>query len=91
MEKITLYVTGVVQGVGYRYSTVNVATNLGLTGWVRNLDDGRVAIEAVGETKDLEALLQWCKQGPPHARVSGVEVASRETVDSSAYSDFHTR
>lgn len=88
MEKITVYVTGQVQGVGYRYSTQRAATEMELTGWVRNLPDGRVEFEAVGETEDVEALLQWCKQGPPGAKVTEVKVVSRETVETSLYPTF---
>ena len=88
MEKITVYVSGEVQGVGFRYATAEAATRLGVSGWVRNLPDGRVTLEAYGETDALEALLDWCKKGPPHATVTEVKLLSRETVGSSPHTSF---
>jgi len=69
-----IVVTGRVQGVFYRQSTVDEARRRGLSGWVRNLPDGRVEAEAEGERADVEALVAWCRSGPPSARVEGVEV-----------------
>jgi acylphosphatase len=65
-------VTGRVQGVSYRASTVDEARRLGLVGWVRNNPDGAVELEAEGEPAQIDALLAWCKHGPPSARVDGV-------------------
>jgi acylphosphatase len=70
-----LLVSGRVQGVYYRQSTVEEARRRGLTGWVRNLPDGRVEAEAEGERAEVLALVEWCRSGPPAARVDGVEVA----------------
>ena len=70
---IHLYVTGMVQGVFFRYTTKNEATRLGLSGWVKNLMDGRVEIMAEGEKKNLEKLLAWSYSGPPGAAVKNVE------------------
>lgn len=66
--------TGLVQGVAFRASTAAVAHRLGLTGWVRNLADGRVELEAEGPGGVVAQLLAWCAHGPPAARVDGVEV-----------------
>ncbi len=60
----------------YRASTCDKAVALGLTGWVRNLPDGRVEAVACGSTAALAALEAWLWQGPPQAQVSAV--ASRE-------------
>lgn len=68
------YVSGRVQGVGFRFSTVDEARRLGLRGWVRNLADGRVELEAEGERSQVEALLAWCRRGPPAAAVDDVEI-----------------
>lgn len=68
-------VSGRVQGVGYRYFTSREARGLGVTGWVRNLSDGRVEILASGETGQLEALLGRLWQGPPVSRVLDVEIS----------------
>ncbi len=70
---LSLLVSGIVQGVGYRNWTAHTARELGLAGWVRNLHDGRVEIHAEGAPGALEALRQRCARGPRHAEVSGVE------------------
>jgi acylphosphatase len=68
-------VTGLVQGVFYRQSTAQEATRLGLSGTVRNLPDGSVEVEAEGQRSAVEALLAFCRRGPPAARVAELEVA----------------
>ena len=72
--------TGRVQGVAFRASTVDEARGLGLTGWVRNLADGSVELEAQGDEPSVTALLAWCAHGPPAARVTGVSVEDRDVV-----------
>lgn len=68
-----MWVHGIVQGVGFRYSTQAEATKLGLTGYAHNLDDGSVEVLACGETEQVEALESWLKQGGPRsARVDKV-------------------
>lgn len=67
-------VTGRVQGVSYRAATVDEARRRGVTGWVRNRDDGAVELEAEGPPDQVAALLTWCAKGPPAARVDGVAV-----------------
>ncbi|MGL4617493.1 acylphosphatase [Chroococcidiopsis sp.] len=69
-----VFVSGRVQGVGYRMSTAQMAAEMGLHGWVRNLPDGRV--EAVFEgTRELVAeAIAWCRQGNPPAVVKDVAV-----------------
>lgn len=67
-------VDGRVQGVYYRASTQEQARALGLRGWVRNLPDGRVELRAQGTRGRVEALLAWCRKGPPSARVASVDV-----------------
>jgi acylphosphatase len=65
-------VSGRVQGVYYRAATRQRAQELGLTGWVRNLPDGRVELVAMGAEHALQQLADWLWQGPPHAQVTGV-------------------
>jgi acylphosphatase len=72
LARVHLLVSGLVQGVAFRASTVQEARRLGLRGWVRNLPDGRVEAEAEGERAALEALAAWCRRGPPAARVDQV-------------------
>lgn len=64
---------GLVQGVNFRYSTLQRAQRLRLTGWVRNQPDGSVEVMAEGPRAAVEALLSFLQQGPPHAQVERVE------------------
>lgn len=70
--RVRVFVSGLVQGVGYRYSTVDRAKYLGLTGWVRNLPDGRVEAVFEGDKKTVESAIDWCRRGPAGAKVSDV-------------------
>jgi acylphosphatase len=74
MRRIRAIVSGRVQGVSYRASTEAKARQLGLAGWVRNLPDGRVELEAEGPPEQVAALVTWCHHGPPSARVDQVAV-----------------
>lgn len=65
-------ITGRVQGVWYRASTQAKAKELGLTGWVRNCEDGSVELAAEGERATLVSLIAWAHDGPPGARVEAV-------------------
>ncbi|MGG6293104.1 acylphosphatase [Leptolyngbya sp. AN02str] len=69
-----VFVLGRVQGVGYRASTWDTATLLKLSGWVRNLRDGRVEAIFEGPRDRVEEMLRWCHQGPPTALVDQVLV-----------------
>lgn len=66
------YVEGRVQGVFYRDATKRKAKELGLTGWIRNLSDGRVEVLACGEKAAVDALGDWLWDGPPAAQVEDV-------------------
>jgi acylphosphatase len=68
------YVSGRVQGVFFRAETADLANRLGLTGWVRNLSDGRVEALFEGEKEDVEKALDFCRQGPPGASVRSLDV-----------------
>ncbi|MCO7225544.1 acylphosphatase [Pleionea sp. CnH1-48] len=80
------YVSGKVQGVWFRASTQEKARQLGLTGWVRNLSDGRVEWLASGAEEQQKQLLEWSHQGPRNAVVKEVIAEWREDNDS--YNDF---
>lgn len=66
-------VSGRVQGVCFRASTQEQARRLGLCGYVRNLDDGRVEVVAAGANEALETLARWLWQGPPLSRVDAID------------------
>lgn len=69
-----LRISGVVQGVGFRYSMQREAQRLGVTGWVRNRRDGTVEAVVEGPAAAVEALLDWARRGPATARVQGVSI-----------------
>jgi DNA ligase D-like protein (predicted 3'-phosphoesterase) len=69
-------VRGGVQGVGFRWATVERAGGLGVLGWVRNEDDGSVVVQAEGPDEAIDALLDWLGEGPDGAAVEEVEVAN---------------
>lgn len=73
-ERLDLLVSGRVQGVFYRHSTLAEAQRLGLVGAVRNLPDGGVEVIAEGPRGKLDELLAWCRHGPSRARVDDVIV-----------------
>ena len=73
MTAARFFVEGHVQGVLFRASTRQQATELGVRGYARNLHDGRVEVLAVGDVQAVERLAEWLKHGPPHARVDRVE------------------
>jgi acylphosphatase len=70
-------VEGHVQGVFFRAETREAAQRFGVTGWVRNLHDGRVEAVFEGGEEEVERAVAWCHKGPPHAVVTHVE-ATRE-------------
>lgn len=73
-RRVRVRVRGRVQGVAYRASTHHQAQRLGLAGWVRNLPDGDVELEAQGEDAQVAALVAWCHRGPSLAKVTSVNV-----------------
>jgi acylphosphatase len=78
-------VSGVVQGVGFRWSARERAQALGVAGYARNLVDGTVEVEAEGSPGAVEDFLAWLSSGPPSASVSGVDVRSVPATGSSAF------
>lgn len=69
---VSVLITGKVQGVGYRYSTREAAITRQLTGWVRNLANGRVEALIVGDRANVNSMVDWLHIGPPAAEVSAV-------------------
>ena len=70
-----VFISGRVQGVSFRWFTQHKARELGLTGWVKNLWDGRVAAVFEGDEKIVREAVAWCHHGERPARVDNVEVS----------------
>jgi acylphosphatase len=73
-KRVHVFVSGEVQGVYYRATTRDEARERGVTGWVKNLDDGRVEAVFEGGKEDVEDMVEFCHEGSSAARVSDVEV-----------------
>jgi len=76
---IKVWISGRVQGVGFRWATRQQANNLGITGYAKNLSDGRVEVLACGDEGDLDSLIEWLNHGPEYARVTGLHIETVET------------
>jgi acylphosphatase len=74
-------INGHVQGVGFRWSAARVANLLGIKGFVRNMPDGSVYIEAEGTEKKLEEFIHWCRKGPSFGHVETVIAEKGPAVD----------
>ena len=74
LQTVSITIKGKVQGVYYRQSTKHRALELSVTGMVGNMPDGSVQVLATGTPEQLENLVHWCRQGPPRAIVTSVEV-----------------
>lgn len=85
-RRVNVLVSGIVQGVNFRRFTQMTARQLGVNGWVRNLPDGRVEACLDGEAEAVGELLDWCRSGPPSARVDNLEIREEQFV--AEFSDF---
>ncbi len=77
-SRVHLFISGMVQGVFFRDSARQIAQSMGITGYVRNLQDGRVELVAEGEMDSVDKLVQWCHKGPPAAIVESVDIESEQ-------------
>lgn len=91
MKKVRTHViiSGMVQGVNFRYETLYRAKSLGLTGWVMNRSDGSVEAVFEGEKDDVESMVGWCHEGPSGAIVRSVDVEWRDWTGD--FRDFDIR
>jgi acylphosphatase len=85
-KRAHVFIKGLVQGVFFRSSTRSEAVRLGVTGWVKNLWDGRVEAVFEGDEEKVKQMIEWCHHGPPGAHVTGVEVIWEEPTGE--FSDF---
>jgi|YNPBryulayer2012_1023412.scaffolds.fasta_scaffold00953_2 acylphosphatase len=87
IQSVHVIVSGRVQGVGYRWFVKQVATTLGVKGYVRNLPNGTVELEAEGDSESLNALIREMKKGPLGAHVQAVQ-EQRKTLQSASEQRF---
>ena len=81
-KRMRVFISGRVQGVSFRAYTKRRAEELGLSGWVRNLADGRVETVFEGSEKDVETMIEWCRSdGSPASQVSTVDVRKESVTD----------
>ena len=85
MPTVHLLIKGKVQGVFYRATAKDVADLIGVKGWVKNLPDNNVEITATAADETLQRFINWCKQGPPKAKVDDVIV---EQLDLEEFNGF---
>ena len=76
--RVHVWISGRVQGVGFRFATCEQAERLGLGGWVRNLGDGRVEAVFEGEAGTVRQMVDWCQSGPSSAGVEDVSVQNEQ-------------
>jgi len=86
MKCVHVYISGKVQGVFFRAVTQKTAIGFNLTGWVRNVPDGRVEAIFEGEDTNIDKMIAWCHIGPPAARV--IEVLIEAEPYSGEFRDF---
>lgn len=84
-KHVNITVTGRVQNVGFRYSTFSMARSLGVKGFVKNLPNKYVYIEAEGPDNILSDFINWCKKGPEYAKVDEVVIYETELKN---FADF---
>lgn len=78
MERKVINIFGRVQKVGFRFSTLQKAQQLNITGCIKNLRDGSVEVEAQGEEPKIEEFIEWCKKGPSYSEVKKIIVEDAE-------------
>jgi acylphosphatase len=85
MRRVRARILGRVQGVFFRTSCAERAEALGLTGWIRNTSEGAVEAVFEGEDARIEAMLAWCREGPPNAQVDGVEAVEETPTGATGF------
>jgi len=85
-SNLHVIISGTVQGVWFRASTKQQAEKLGLTGWVRNTDTGKVEAVFEGEDEKLDEMIKWCHRGPSLSKVKKVDIKKQKPTN--AFDDF---
>ena len=89
MRCVRVRISGRVQGVFFRASCARLADELGLSGWVRNRPDGDIEAVFQGPDPAVDRMLDWCREGPPHARVDAVDVRAEPQITRSGFRIEH--
>lgn len=85
MKTVRVFISGIVQGVFFRAFIKENAENLGLTGYVRNLEDGRVEVVVEGYDNEVNKMIELCKKGPPHSKIKDIEI---EKIGHQGFQEF---
>ena len=88
-KRVHIFVNGRVQGVFFRQATKVIAIKNNVTGWVRNLDDGRVEILIEGDDRCIDSVIAWCGCGPANSRVDDIQINNENYLGS--FEDFEVR
>jgi len=88
--RVHVWISGRVQGVGFRFSTVEQAQRLGLGGWVRNLGDGRVEAVFEGPAAEVGQMIAWCRRGPTGAWVSDLRSEPETPIGETGFRALRT-
>jgi acylphosphatase len=85
MRRVRVYISGQVHGVFFRTSCADLAEELGLSGWIRNVAGGDVEAVFEGTESAVEEMLTWCREGPPLARVDRVGSVDEAPIGGSGF------
>lgn len=89
MKAVSIIVDGIVQGVGYRWFTVDAAVKFGLSGWVRNRSRGDVEVYVEGEEGAIDKFITELRRGPRYGQVDGLDIEVREYTGE--FADFRIK
>ncbi|UCF49011.1 MAG: acylphosphatase [Thermoplasmatales archaeon] len=81
ISNVHVIISGRVQGVWFRANTKQKAEMLGLTGWVKNTNDGRVEAVFEGDNDKLDEMIKWCHKGPSLSKVDKVDIKKQKPTD----------
>ena len=90
MRRVHVWIEGRVQGVFFRATCVERARALSVSGWVRNMPDGRVEAELEGEPHAVEEMVAWCREGPALARVETFDMRELEPIGETGFRAIHS-
>jgi acylphosphatase len=85
MRTVRVIISGRVQGVFFRASCARLAEDLGISGWVRNVPQGRLEAVFQGPDAAVDEMLAWCRHGPPDARVDGLDVQAEAPIQGTGF------